>query len=182
MLIFASYNNIIWPIKVSQILTVIFISVGFEEVSLGTTQTRSEWSSTRAITIPCLPTGNGCGLNPSGGRRAWIVLWPHSGIVVVLEEKLWWLSFVGDGHHTAVPLEVEPTVLTEDCLIGTSMVPVSGGLRETMAAGIVAVRVCECVCVCEWVWRGARKVSLHNMKYQQKFGGLAQNLAKVDLW
>ena len=68
------YCDYIWPIDVSQILTIIFISVRLEEACLGTTQTRSERSSTRAVTIPCLPTGNGCGLNPSGGWRAWIVL------------------------------------------------------------------------------------------------------------
>ena len=68
--------------------------------------------------------------------------------MVVLEEKLWRLSFVGDGHHAPVALEVEPTVLTKDGLVGTSMVPVGGRLRETMAAGVVAMRVCVCACVC----------------------------------
>lgn len=60
--------------------------------------------------------------------------------MVVLEEELWWLSFVVfEGHHAAVALEVEPTVLTEDGLVWTSVVPVCGGLGEAMAAGVVAV-------------------------------------------
>ena len=35
-------------------------------------------------------------------------------------------------------LEVEPTVLTEDGLVWTSVVPVCGGLGEAIVAGVVA--------------------------------------------
>ena len=86
--------------------------------------------------------------------------------MVVLEEELWRLSFVVlERHHAAVTLEVEPTVLTEDGLVRTSVVPVGGGLGETMATGVVAVSERE----------GARKVKFAD----EKFGGLAPNLGKL---
>ncbi|MCG8621141.1 MAG: hypothetical protein MJE68_03930 [Proteobacteria bacterium] len=88
--------------------------------------------------------------------------------MVVLEEELWRLSFVVlERHHAAITLEVEPTVLTEDGLVWTSVVPVSGGLGETMATGVVAVSERE----------GARKVKFADEKilwFGSKFGEITK--------
>ena len=60
--------------------------------------------------------------------------------MVILEEELGRRPLARDGRHATVTLVVEATVLTKDGLIWSSMVPVSGGLGEAMAAGVEATR------------------------------------------
>lgn len=62
--------------------------------------------------------------------------------MVLSVDELWRLSLVSDRHHAAVALEVEPTVLTEDGLVGTSVVPVIRGLSKTVTTDVETVRVC----------------------------------------
>lgn len=59
--------------------------------------------------------------------------------MVLSVDELWRLFLVSDGPHAAVALEVEPTVLTENGLVRASVMPVVGGLGETVTTDVETV-------------------------------------------